>query len=330
MYEVESVSVDALFELEEQGYIDTVFKTRRQLSFLEKNQKGQGVLLRFFENGKTLCYFVGMVIKKFGIRILGSPFEGWLTSDMGFIKVEDFDLSTALFSLKKFAFKSLKCKLVQIIDSSITCDKLDKKIKYKLIKELYIDNSRPLEEILEGFKKNGRRDVRASERKETVVKKVPFDKEFCDLYYSQLIQVFAKQKLKPFYDVQKIYDLAEAYSDKPEQALALVAESKEGKPLATVFSLGAGEWAYFIGAASFTDSVKDLPNERLFWEFVKHWREKGIKNLNLVGYREYKLKYNPRIVDLPIVYFEKIKGLLFMKNLAKKVISLLRKIKGKI
>lgn len=327
--DIKRLSKDDLKKYSQKGFGNTVYTTFEWVSFLEKNQKAESVVLELSDDGKVVAIFVGLIVKKMGIRILGSPFEGWLTPDMGFIRIYKFDINEALRCIAKYAFKLLKCSYVQICDKSINKDALDKKIKYFTGNLLQLHISTDVEKVIEGFTKNGRRDVRASTRKGLVVKKVPFDKDFVDTYYSQLIEVFAIQNLKPFYSKEKLYDLVEAFKDSPEKVLALSANTEDDKSAATVLSFGFNGWGYYLGAASFREYRQSLPNERLFLAFVEHWAENDVDNLDLVGYREYKMKYNPVLVDVPTIYFEKIPGLLKMKKFMRKFITFIRKIKGK-
>ena len=328
MYTVERKPVEYLLELERSGYGHTVFTTCAWLRFLMKNQGVEPVVLSLCRDGKEDAVFVGGVIKKAGIRILGSPFEGWLTPDMGFIRINQLDVEQALYVVRNYAFHTLKCWFVQITDKEIPLQEVSGKFHFQVSKLLYLDNSRSEDEVLEGFTKNGRRDVRAFERKGTHIRKVPFDRDFADLYYAQLIDVFAKQGLKPFYPIEKVYDLVDAFADEPDRVLALEACLEDGTCIATVFSFGYRKWGYYMGAASFREHQKYLPNEGLFWAFVRHWNENQVPDLDLVGYRQYKMKYAPVLVDEPTIYFERVPGLLFMKNTARKMITLLRKIRG--
>lgn len=328
MMEITRLGKEELKKYSNGGYNNTVFTTYEWISFLEKNQNGNPIILELAESGRTVAVFVGMLVKKMGFKVLGSPFEGWLTPDMGFIRLEDFDINDALRSVARYAFKTLRCSYIQICDKNIKKEELDNSIKYFEGNLLQLPISSDVEKVIESFTKNGRRDVRAATRKGLEVKKVPFDREFVDNYYSQLVEVFAMQNLKPFYGKDKLYDLVDAFKDSPEKVLALSAEL-DNKCVATVLSFGLNHWGYYLGAASFKEQRQKLPNERLFLAFVEHWAERSVGNLDLVGYREYKMKYNPMIIDIPTVYFEKVPGMLRMKKIARKVISCVRKARGK-
>ncbi len=327
MYLVQSLNEDVLLELEKQGKIESIFTTYAWIGFLKKNQRAEPIILQLQnEEKEPVAYFVGMIVKKAGIKILGSPFEGWLTCSMGFIRLKEFDVIRALNSVAKYAFHTLGCLYVQITDPSICEAEIKGKVRYRKTKMLFLDNARSIDEVLNGFTKNGRRDVRAFPRKGATVSKVSFDRSFVERYYDQLIDVFAKQNMKPFYSLNKLYDLVEAFENNPERVLALEAHDPEGESIATVFSFGFGKWAYFVGAASYRDFQRYLPNEGLFFEFVKHWNQMGVPNLDLVGYREYKMKYAPEIVEVPVIFYERFPGVAFAKNVAKKAVSIMRKL----
>lgn len=327
MYQVARCDIDKLLELT--AYQKSIFTTYEWICFLKRNQRAEPVLLEMSENDKPVIYFVGLIIKKIGVKILGSPFDGWLSPDMGFIRLKQVDINDVLQTVKDYAFRELKCLFVQIIDKSIRIDDINSNIKYGISRVLYIDNSLEPEAILEHFTKNGRRDVRASGRKGLIFEKVDFNREFVETYYDQLVDVFAKQNLKPFYGLNKMYDLVDAFKDRPERVLALKARL-DNKCVATLFSFGYGEWAYYMGAASYREYQKYLPNEGLFWEFIKYWNSKKISNIDMVGYREYKMKYNPKIFEIPIIEFQKFPFLLELKRCAKSVVVFGRKLKGLI
>lgn len=330
MYTTIRKDIEYLNECSEIDRGNSVFTTNEWVLFLKNNQHAEPLILQILDGAKPVAVFVGMILKKYGIRIVGSPFEGWLTCDMGFIHLGTFDINEALKVVADFAFSRLNCWYVQITDKRIKLEMLSPDIKYYMSKIVYIDNSVDLEDVLASFSKNGRRDVRASMRKGAVVKRVPFDHDFMDEYYRQLLDVFDKQGLKPFYSVQKLYDIVDAFTHEPEKTLALVAYEPEGNPIATVFSLGYNDWAYYVGAASYREYQKYLPNELLFWEYVRYWNSRSVRNLDLVGVRQYKMKYNPELLDQPVVYFERIKGIKQGKDFAKASVVFIREMRTKI
>jgi len=306
----------------------TIFTSKEWISFLEKNQNGRCIVLELSMDQNVVAYFVGLIIRKIGFKILGSPFNGWLTPDMGFVCIKEINYSEALKDVVSYVFTNHICHYLQICDKNILSDCIEIKHKVETTKLLMIDLEKSEEDLLSNFTKNGRRDVRASGRKGVIVRHVEFDKAFADIYYDQLIDVFAKQNLTPHYSRQKVYDLVDAFKDSPDSVIALEALNEEGEIIATVFSFGYGNWAYYVGAASFRDYQKLLPNEALFWEFVLSWKRRGVKYLDLMGYREYKMKYNPVVIEIPRIIFEKIPGIFLGKEVTSHAIGLFRGLKG--
>jgi len=323
-YEVKRSDLESLEKKEKEHVCQSVFTTSVWLSFLEKNQKIEPIILELYDNAELVAIFVGGLVKKMGIRILASPFEGWLTPDMGFVEIQKFDVNKAVKSVAKYAFSELRCWLVQIQDKKISPNDLDKRTITGSEKLLYINISGELENVLENFTKNGRRDVRASQRKGVIFEKVDFNRDFVDIYYQQLEDVFAKQNLKPFYSKTKLYDLVDAFENNSDFVAAFEAKLDNGQCIASVFSFGYEEYAYYMGAASFREYQKFLPNEGLFWEFVKYWNGRGIKKIDLVGDREYKRKYAPKIIENPIIIYERVPGIFCLKKLAKKIVQIKR------
>ena len=61
-----------------------VFQTREWLEFVARTQGAEPVVLHFERDGVAVGAFTGLIVRRFGVRILGSPFQGWMTGPMGF------------------------------------------------------------------------------------------------------------------------------------------------------------------------------------------------------------------------------------------------------
>ena len=328
MYEIKRVEDIVLLDLQNRGIGNTVFTTYAWIEFLKKDQNIESVVLEISEDNEVVAYFVGGIIKKLGIKILGSPFAGWLTCDMGFIRLGKLNIAQGLRLVKKYAFKALKCMYVEIIDKNICKNDLPKGVKSFdtdiLVKNIDMNES----ELLDSFSKQGKRYIRQFYDRE-IAKEVPFDKEFVDIYYRQLEAIFERQDLKPTFSKEKIYNLAECFSKYPKCVFVQEAFSNEGVCNGTAFTFGFGEWCYYLCAAHDREHGNSHPGEGLFWEMTKHWNNVGIKKMDLVGIRDYKMRYNPTVQKQVVIYFERIPGLHFMKDMAYNAVNLKRKIAGK-
>src|ERR1700739_1753470 len=63
----------------------TISQSAAWLSFVSETQKGEIVIAELSEGNTVLGYFSGLMIRRFGLRILGSPFPGWTTGYMGLV-----------------------------------------------------------------------------------------------------------------------------------------------------------------------------------------------------------------------------------------------------
>ena len=153
---IKEIDFNELKTIELNFKISTPFLTYEWLKFLEKDKKIKPVLLSIVENDILKAYFVGGIEKKFGLNIFGSPFEGWLTSNMGFITINEFNINDALLEIKKFLFKVKKCAFIRIVDYSIQEKDLNNIRIYEKIPLVYFDNSRDTDTILKEFKQSTR------------------------------------------------------------------------------------------------------------------------------------------------------------------------------
>ena len=67
----------------------------------------------------TIGYFTGLMVRKFGFRILGSPFPGWSTDYMGFYAYETESIDAAIRALVSFAFEDLGCVHIEMMDRRV-------------------------------------------------------------------------------------------------------------------------------------------------------------------------------------------------------------------
>jgi hypothetical protein len=56
-----------------------IFQTRVWIDFLAEVYGAEPVVAVLKSEGRVQGYFTGLIVKKFGLRILGSPFRGWNT-----------------------------------------------------------------------------------------------------------------------------------------------------------------------------------------------------------------------------------------------------------
>ena len=330
MYEIRHQNANYLKTLENKHYEQTIYTTYPWVMFLVKNQKAEPVILEILDRGELVSVFVGLIITKFGVRILGSPFEEWFTEEMGFILIKDCDFGKCIESVKEYAFKKLRCLYIQITDNKIFEKDIPAGITYEMNKSLQIDLRRTEEEIFSSFRKEARRKIRRFEKNDAVLKEVDFDEKFAKTFYDQLEDVFAKQDLQPNYSLQKVMDIVEAFKDDPEKILAMQVYTPDNICIASAIYLLYGDWCYTLASASYREYQHYNPNEIIRWHGIQYCKNHGSKYYNLCGYTDHKMKFSPELVDVPTIIIYKYKALVYLKERAKRAIITFRKIKGKI
>lgn len=330
-YYFETTNLDAIDISEFNAYINkSVFTTLSWIRFVEKDSKAEPVVIRISDGENTLGYFTALVTKKIGVRIVGSPFSGWSTCYMGIDTNLIGEKKEMIRQLVPYLFKTFRCQFIQIIDRDIT---VDEAIAYgfhaKKVGTLELDINMSDEALFKQMKTDCRNFIRQFERRGARIEVAQPNEEFAKQYYSQLIDVFAKQGLVPTYSLEKVITLMENLKDSGN-LLCLRVISPEEKCIATSIFIGHGKKFFFWGGASYREDQHYRPNEYMIWTAIKYWREKGCQTFDMVGIRDYKRKFGSNEVYYASMEFSKNKLLPIAKSFAQKAYYKMTAIKGTI
>jgi hypothetical protein len=267
-------------------------------------------------DGERVGYFVGLMVKRFGLRILGSPFPGWTTPSMGFTLQEGVSRRDAAAALPELAFGPLRCVHVELVDrwlapEDVTGLGYDCDVHMTLEVDLRGDE----DAIFGRMTSACRRAVRKAEKSGATVE-AAHGVEFADEFHEQLTGVFARQGLVPTYDVERVRELIRCLAP-------------DGRSIATGLFPAFGRSAYFWGGASLRADQILRPNEAIFWAAMRHWRERGVQAFDLAGPNDYKRKYGGVEVYLPSCTRSRFAGLASMRNLAEAAVKTRQKWQGR-
>lgn len=268
-------------------------QTRGWLDFLAETQGAEPVVARVLDGSRPIGWFTGAIVRRAGLKILGSPMRGWTTSAMGFNLAPGADRSAALAGLPRFAFKTLGCIHLEVSDRNLASDRdvpdgfRSTRIDgYEL--ELATDD-----ELLANMTKSGRRNIRTGRRNGIVVEAIdPLQPgDFAEVFYDQVSEAFAKRGLAPTYPVDRVHALIRHLG--PTGTMLLMrALTPDGTPAATRISFGLpGRAAESFLGASYRSSQSLYPNEILMWATMQEWRERGAVQFGFGGGGAYKAKY---------------------------------------
>ena len=61
----------------------SVLTTKEWIEFIEEDSNATPYILKITNSDLLVGYFSALIVKKFGLKIVGSPFPGWSTVYMG-------------------------------------------------------------------------------------------------------------------------------------------------------------------------------------------------------------------------------------------------------
>jgi hypothetical protein len=271
---------------------------------VEATQGAESVVAALRENGETVGFFTGWTVRRYGIRILGSPFPGSTTSYTGFNILPKVSRARALEALADFAFHDLACLHLELMDRYLRPeDGTQSGFVYSNLSTYEIDLTRKEDELFGAMDSACRRCIRKAAKSGVKIEEA-HDVGFADDYYAQLQDVFAKQQLVPTYPKRRVQALVELLLP-TGNLLLLRARDPYGKCIATGIFPAFNNTFYFWGGASWRSCQVLRPNEAIQWYAMRYWRGCGIARYDMGGGGSYKEKYGGRPISVP--WFRKSK-----------------------
>jgi hypothetical protein len=260
-----------------------VFQTQAWIKFLVETQEAEPVIAAVKSNGNIIGYFTGLVVRKFGLKILGSPFRGWATYFMGFNLLPEASYHEVLQAFPSFAFNDLGCHYLEVVDPNLKsedCNGLSYKIES--LPWFAIDLTPSEEELFANIKSAGRRNIRKSSKSGVVIEDARETTGFAEEYHSQYIDVLEKRSLVPTYSAETVQNVIDCLKT-TGNLLLLRAKNSENFCIATGIFLGLNKRGVYWGGASWREHQSVRPNEPLFWYAMKALKAQGITELHMGG-----------------------------------------------
>lgn len=329
MYSFEIIPADKINEIEYYSFCKkSVFTTLPWIDFIAEDNGASPIIIRITENEMFIGYFTGLLKTKYGIKIFGSPFRGWSTCFMGFDLSDHDRIVKILPEMVTFIFTNIKCHYFECVDRNIPIDKRNQfPFKTRVVETLELDIDKSDEELLSGFKGDCRTFIRQFEKRRATIEIAEPNEIFAEEYYEQLKDVFAKQGLVPTYKIDKVKKLINQMG-KTDMLLCLRVMDPNRESIATSIFLGYKTTFFFWGGASYQSFQTYRPNEYMLWFAIKYWRERGVKTFDMVGVRDYKLKFGSIKKEYLSIIVAKYQILLHLRDLAEKIFFKILKIKG--
>jgi GNAT acetyltransferase-like protein len=268
-----------------------VCQTPACLAFLADTQDGEIVIAALRDGHSTVGYFSGLIVRKFGLRLLGSPLPGWTTIYMGFNLMPEVPRWLALQALKRFAFGDLGCQHVEVADRHATPDDgIRAGLEQRFFHTYWTDLTKPEQQLFDELDPSYRRCIRKANRCGVVVEESAGEDQFAVEFYEQVVDVFRAKGLSPMYPGSWVPKFIRYLY--PTGHLALLrARTPEGKCVASCISHGINGFAQLWGTASFREYQDLRPNQAMHWHALRYWRARGFQRFDWGGDGEYKKQY---------------------------------------
>lgn len=306
-----------------------VFQTLPWLEFIAQTQNAQPVIADLREDNETLGYFTGLVVKKFGLKILGSPFPGWSTPYMGFNLKPEVPRRAAIEALIEFAFDDLKCHHMELMDRRMVAeDCADLGLECSIFESFEVDVSLAEDQLWKNMRRECRQCIRKAEKCEVRIEQAA-DLSFADEHYAQLKHVFAVKNSVPPFGVERIKRLIESVHPSGN-LLMLRARNKDGICIATSIFAAMNQIMFYWGAASWRHLSLVRPNELLVWHAIQYCKEHGMSTFELIGGGDYKLKFGSRRIVVPWVRISRNPSIAFLRTSAQKAFCAAQDAIGKV
>lgn len=269
------------------------------MQFILSFQNGEPLMLNIFHNDEEVGVFVGVLFKRFGIRILGAPMVGWTTPYMGLLVRPEYQelVPDIIDAVSKYTFSKLKCAHFEHRSHVVPKECYKQPNWVVNVSQGYqVNLARGKEEVFNSFYPACRRNIRKAMREGIFIEQVK-DDSFAEDYYCQLIDVFTKQGKKPTYNISRVQNLIH-YVETTGRLLLLKAIHSEHGCIATGIFPYDEQWIYFFGGASWRKHQIFRPNELIQWSAMEFAIKQGIKFYDMGGAGEYKAKYGGK----PLIY----------------------------
>ena len=296
----------------------TIFQTREWLTFLQASTGAEPVVAEILDGSQTVGHFTGMVVQKFGIKILGSPLEGWTTYTMGMNLLPGASKLAANKALVEFAFDELGCIHIELCEDSVDPDAYT---DAGFIRHSKTGWEAPLfdtsEKLLANWSRSGRRDFRRGEQCGVIIREAQ-DVEFAVKYYDQFKDVMAYDGTSPTFPLKRVQDLI-THLQPTGRLLLLRAFDQQGTWIASGIFPAMNGIMYGWGQVSYRKHLDLFPNPVLFHHAMLYWGERGMTRFVMGAGGFYKHKYGAQTVVGDRYMKSRFKSLIHLRKAAQKI-----------
>ena len=305
------------------------YQTREWVEFIASTQNAEPLVAALVASSSTVGYFTGLVQRRFGVPILGSPMPGWTTAFMGFNLGPGVSRRAAVEALVPFVFRDLRCAHLELRDRNLRASDVDGLgLRQTPWTGIEVDLRSSEEVIWAALKAPCRTAIRKAAKHGVTIEEAAGE-DFADDFYPQLEDVFGKQGLVPPYGIDRIRALIR-HVHPSGRLLLLRARNGDGECIATGIFPAMNRTMHFLAGASPRQHQHLRPNEALMWHAMRHWKSRGIEACDLGFALSYKRKWGGREVHVPCLDSSRFRILSLMRDTAETAHGMRQGFRGRL
>lgn len=307
----------------------SVFICDAWLEFICAASGGRFIGLRITDEAGNKSFFAGVLFRRLGLKIIGSPFPGWGTSYMGVCG--KLPINDSLVSgLLAYLFENYGAHYVEMVNPpgevSLTSGN---GYKVTQLDSLLLSLAAGPEALYANLQGDCRTYLRQFDSKGGSVEAVHPNSHFADQLYDQLTEVFARQGMVTTHSRQRIGMMLAALEKGQVDLLCLQARGPAGEQLASSVFFGANGVFYFWAGASYVDGRHFRPTEAMIWKAIRHFFGLGYHSFDMMGVRDYKLKFSPHVISYTRIASARPSLLLTWRDWAQQAYYALNRFRGR-
>lgn len=297
-FNFEEIRSPSAFEAELKLFGDgSVFVSEAWLGFISSASGGRFIGLRILDDFGNAAFFAGVLFRRLGLKMIGSPFPGWGTSYMGVCGKLPLDHSL-VSALLDYLFERYGAYYIELVNPP-GANSLTSGAGYTVtqINSLLLPLAAGPDVLYAHLQGDCRTYLRQFDSKGGTVEAVSANSQFADQLYDQLTEVFARQGMVTTHSRQRIGAMLAALEKGQIDLLCLQARGPAGEQLASSVFFGANGVFYYWAGVSYVAGRHFRPTEAMIWKAIRHFIGLGYHSFDMIGVRDYKLKFSPHVIS---------------------------------
>ncbi len=297
------------------------------LSYLAEEMDLTIHLWRLTLSGETAGYFTAGIFRRLGVRICGSPFDGWGTPHLGFNMLPGFDRKAFVEPLIRHVFETHGCWHFEVSDPALRMEDFGRLKTTTESRNTWVNNlSRSEDELLALMNQSRRYAIRRASKTGVLVE-IAEPRGFAVEHYQHLTDTYAKQGLTPPTSIARLERMIERVHPSGDLLLLRV-RAPDGRSISSGIFAGYGERSFFLSNGSLRSDQKWNPNEPMHWHAIRHFRDKKIRYHDWNGGGSYKRHYGGEPTTLVRFKVSRSPAIEVARNVARSLYYLPRNMKA--